>query len=116
MEPSAAYRGAVLTRIDASTGQVLHSSSMPGSVQGAAFAGVGVNGFHVIGRGSSNKVTVASFSSRGELQWSHLLTVVFSPANFSIRTQQEASPQVFEVGGRAFVSLAEIGGGGAFGR
>ncbi|MEO8751030.1 MAG: PQQ-binding-like beta-propeller repeat protein [Allobranchiibius sp.] len=109
---SAAYRSAVLTGLDPTTGVVLRSSPIPGSSVAAAFAGVGVrpSGFYVLGRDSNSAGTVVRFSVNGTPQWNHLVTVIQPQGSFSGITGEEASPQVHELAGRALVSLSEVGG------
>lgn len=107
---SAAYRGAALTRLEPSTGQVLHTSAAPGSTQSVAFAGVGIGGFYVLGHGSSAAGTVVRFSDRGEAQWSHPVTLVQPPSSVSVLRGSLATPEVYELGGRVLVSLSEVAG------
>lgn len=107
---SAAYRSAALTRLEPTTGAVLHSSAVPGSGVGVAFAGVGLDGFYVLGRGSQTVGTVARFSAQGGALWSRAITLIDRESNFSTLTRKVVSPQVHELFGRALVSLAEVAG------
>lgn len=107
---SAAYRSAVLVRLEPTTGAVVAGSPVPGSGAGAAFAGVGPGGFYVLGRGQKPAGTVVRYSGRGEVQWSHRVTLVLPQSSSSTLTRQVATPQVHELQGRALVSLAQVAG------
>lgn len=107
---SAAYRSSTLIRLDPATGAVLSTSPVPGSTSGAAFAGVGFGGFYVVGRGPGAAGTVARFSLSGDLQWRHLMTVIRPHWGYSVANSHAAAPQVYELGGRAVVSLSEVTG------
>ncbi|MEO8749582.1 MAG: hypothetical protein ABI384_04220 [Allobranchiibius sp.] len=107
---SAAYRSASLVRLEPTTGAVVAGSPVPGSGVGAAFAGVGRGGFYVLGRGPTPAGTVVRYSGRGEMQWSHRVTLVLLQSSSSTLTRRVATPQVHELQGRALVSLAQVAG------
>lgn len=109
-ERSAAYRSAVLSRLEPGTGAVLHSAAVPGSGQGVGFAGTGSGGFYVLGRMSQNAGMVVRFSARGAEQWSHPIDLINRKSNVSNVTGNVTTPQVHELNSQALVSLAEVAG------